>query len=200
MSNYLRFRLIAAAAFFAAMVFSGYYRARAERFGGKLPDRPEGLPPNWLRALLGLVLLSLLGLEIFAPQRVAWSLVELPEALRWFGAALAVAVVPLVWWTMRSIDVNVSQSISTRAGASLVTHGPYRWIRHPIYSLGFALLLGFTLLLESIPLALVLGWLLWWIPGRANREERNLIASFGDRYREYMRRTGRFFPRLIGGW
>src|SRR5688572_20380987 len=115
MSNDLRFRLIAAATFIAAIVFSGYYRARAERFGGKLPERPEGLPPNWLRGLLGLVLVSLFGFEIFAPQRVAWSLVELPDGLRWFGAALAVAAVPLIWWTMRSIDVNVSQSISTRA-------------------------------------------------------------------------------------
>jgi protein-S-isoprenylcysteine O-methyltransferase Ste14 len=37
------------------------------------------------------------------------------------------------------------------------------------------------------------------LAARTTQEEANLVARFGDRYRQYMRRTGRLFPRWVGG-
>lgn len=80
----------------------------------------------------------------------------------------------------------------------LITHGPYRYLRHPVYVAFTAIAMGTALVFRSYILVglsvvlMVTGR--WW----ANAEE-GLLASpegFGDVYREYAARTGRFFPRL----
>lgn len=80
----------------------------------------------------------------------------------------------------------------------LVTHGPYRFLRHPVYASFAAIAIGAALVFRSYVL-LGLSVVLvvtgrWW----ANAEERLLASTegFGDIYRTYAARTGRFFPRL----
>jgi protein-S-isoprenylcysteine O-methyltransferase Ste14 len=80
----------------------------------------------------------------------------------------------------------------------LVTHGPYRHLRHPVYASFAAIAVGTALVFRSFFLlglsAVLVITGLWW----ANAEERLLASSegFGDVYRAYAARTGRFFPRL----
>lgn len=97
---------------------------------------------------------------------------------------------------LSSIGTNISPSHATRAGHQLITHGPYRWVRHPLYSAGLLLCVSLTLLTAlwalGVGMLIPLAVLLWRTP----REEARLIALFGDEYRAYMRRAGRFFPRL----
>ena len=76
------------------------------------------------------------------------------------------------------------------------TRGLYRLVRHPLYTGGFVALLGLGLALASIPLLAAIPILIWWLPRRVDTEEQNLIASHGDGYRDYQRRTGRFVPRF----
>jgi len=82
--------------------------------------------------------------------------------------------------------------------AALVTGGPYVHIRHPLYA---AYLLALIAALLAVPhpataTALLSGWALLEITAR--REERRLCASpLGGEYVAYMRRTGRFWPRLV---
>jgi len=189
----------AVALFFAGIVISGYYRARADREGGRLPERPQGLPSIAARLAFGIAVWGFILVQHFAPKLVRWSFIELPYAVRWLGLGLLTLAVAGIWWTMRNIGTNVSPSTSTRADAVLVTDGPYRWVRHPIYTLGFLLFLSLALIVGSIPFFVLLGFLIIWIPRRASREEANLIASYGDAYRQYMTRTGRFLPRFAAG-
>jgi protein-S-isoprenylcysteine O-methyltransferase Ste14 len=79
-------------------------------------------------------------------------------------------------------------------GRTLVTHGPYRWIRHP-YFLGILLMLvGAIVAMRSLP-ALVL-----FIPAlrvtvaRAHREEHNLMERFGEAYEAYRSKVPSFVP------
>jgi protein-S-isoprenylcysteine O-methyltransferase Ste14 len=80
--------------------------------------------------------------------------------------------------------------------SELAEGGPYRWIRHPIYSGMLVMLIG-TAILVSHP-AIAAGALLTGlgITHQARREEQYLLGAFGDRYAGYLARTGRFFPRL----
>ncbi|HEX6261759.1 MAG TPA: isoprenylcysteine carboxylmethyltransferase family protein, partial [Actinomycetota bacterium] len=80
----------------------------------------------------------------------------------------------------------------------LVTHGPYRYLRHPVYVSFAAIAIGTALVFRSF---IVLGLSVvlmatgrWW----ADAEERLLASpeAFGDAYRTYAVRTGRFLPRL----
>jgi protein-S-isoprenylcysteine O-methyltransferase Ste14 len=97
---------------------------------------------------------------------------------------------------LSSIGTNISPSHATRAGHRLITHGPYRWVRHPLYSAGLLLCVSLTLLTAlwtlGVGMLIPLAVLLWRTP----LEEARLVATFGEEYRAYMRRTGRFFPRL----
>ena len=77
-----------------------------------------------------------------------------------------------------------------------MTSGPYHYIRHPIY-LGF-----FTFLIAQALVAA--NWLIL-LPALATtmlfytqigKEEAMLIDRFGDEYREYMKRTPRFIPKI----
>jgi len=79
-----------------------------------------------------------------------------------------------------------------------VTIGLYRTVRHPMYTALFLSLLAILLLTRNslvgaVPLVGLCVILLFRIP----HEESAMIEKFGDAYREYMKRTGRFLPQVI---
>lgn len=125
-----------------------------------------------------------------------WTQVDLPEWLRWVGVGMGILGNLLAYWVFSSLRNNVSPTVATRANATLVTHGPYRWVRHPLYVMGLIAYIGFALLAENwfIAVSMLIGFALLVI--RTEKEEARLIEKFGDTYREYMQRTGRFFPKL----
>jgi protein-S-isoprenylcysteine O-methyltransferase Ste14 len=102
----------------------------------------------------------------------------------------------LAYWVFTNLGNNVSPTVRTRRNAALVTSGPYRWVRHPLYMMGLIAYLGFALLSENwfIALMAVVGFFLLII--RTSSEEDRLVQKFGDEYRQYMNRTGRFLPKL----
>lgn len=176
---------------------SSYYRRRADQSGRELRG-DNGLKLVALLRLISLaVMLPLLG-YLINPAWVAWARMDLPSWARWLGAGGMLSAALLSVWVFASIGTNISPSHATREGHQLVTHGPYRWVRHPLYTTGMLAVLSLTLLtaLWWIGLAMLipLAVLIWRTP----REEQRLIEAFGDQYLAYMRRTGRFLPRLRG--
>src|SRR5262245_16651414 len=71
------------------------------------------------------------------PHLMAWSSVPVPAPLRSAGVGLARAAALLVW-TLRNLGKNLTDTVVTRKDHTLVTTGPYRWVRHPFY-VAFAL-------------------------------------------------------------
>lgn len=81
----------------------------------------------------------------------------------------------------------------------IVTWGAYSRVRHPFYASFLVCLLGTALALPHPLTALTLLYALFVLNLTAAREEQRLAASeFGDEYKQYMARTGRFWPRLGG--
>jgi len=95
------------------------------------------------------------------------------------------------------VSRSISETILTKRMHQLVTHGPYRWIRHPLYAFSLLELFSLALLADSWFLfafpCIVLVVFRWFV---IPREEANLIKTFGKDYEEYMRRTGALVPRL----
>ena len=91
---------------------------------------------------------------------------------------------------------NVSPTVVTRKRHTLVTSGPYRWVRHPLYGMGFIAYTGFALLAENWFIALMAVLKLIILRIRLDQEEARLIERFGSEYRQYMQRTGRFLPKI----
>jgi len=197
MTQDLFLRLAAAAVLVSGLAISIVYRARADREGGALPETPPSDQPSVaFRLVASLLIWGTLVATLAIPGRLGFLVLPLPLGLRWLGLGLGAAAVLLVLWVMRSIGSNVSPSSAAREGASLVTHGPYRFVRHPLYTVGVLMLLGLALAAQSLALLIVLASIALWLPRRVGHEERHLIAAHGDAYRDYIRTTGRFLPRL----
>jgi protein-S-isoprenylcysteine O-methyltransferase Ste14 len=79
----------------------------------------------------------------------------------------------------------------------LVTHGPYRWVRHPMYSVFYVLFVSWFLITANALIGcLWVGAITLIVIDRLDHEEQVMIETFGDEYRQYMQRTGRLLPKL----
>ena len=128
----------------------------------------------------GLVLLTALGLYFTAPQWVAWANIPLPAWVRWLGLALGYANLPLLWWIEATLGKNFNTTLHLREGHTLVTGGPYRWARHPMYTSLFvftlAVLLASANWLVGLPGLIGLTGI---VVNRIDAEESLMMERFG---------------------
>lgn len=195
MENLLRW--VAVAALGASMTISFYYRRRAARSGERIDHvQEEGFLMVTLRVVFGLALWLSALLYLINPAWLAWSQVSLPLWLRWAGAGIMVLCVPLFYWLFSSLDQNITGTVAIRKEHSLVTRGPYRYVRHPLYSVGLLAFSGFTLLTASWWIAFLVVMTAIYLVRRTPLEEARLVERFGTDYETYMQKTGRYLPRL----
>ena len=106
-----------------------YHRLRSQATKEPLDRLQEGL-----FILVGLRLMGLVGyVGMFAyminPATLAWASLPMPIWARWTGVALGVVVTFLMTWVLRSIGTNITDTVVTRKEHTLITHGPYRYVR-----------------------------------------------------------------------
>ena len=121
---------------------------------------------------------------------------SLPVTARWVGVAGLAGSISWLIWMFHALGRNLTDTVVTRRDAFFVNYGPHRWVRNPMYT-GVLLLgisLGLALANWLVPVAASLTFTLLAL--RTRREEQYLIERFGDQYRSYMQRVGRFFPKL----
>ncbi len=125
-----------------------------------------------------------------------WMHIGLPVAVRWAGFAASLLCLGFLCWVFKTIGKAGAKYVITFDEQELVTTGPYARIRHPMYTGSFAW--GVTVLLFTDHWGVggsFLALLFLVVVFRLRTEEEALIEHFGDDYREYMARTGRFWPR-----
>jgi protein-S-isoprenylcysteine O-methyltransferase Ste14 len=197
MNNEHSFRIVAIVLFLLIAATGLYHRIRAERSGEKISRKEEGL--FIMIALRFFGFSAWLGLMTYMiqPKWMYWSTFSIALRVRWLGTGLAILAIPLFHWMLRSLGTNITDTVVTRKESTLVTHGPYHWVRHPMYSITCLLFLGFTLHTANWFIGLTgIGTLVLLII-RTSTEEAKLIERFGEDYRDYMKETGRFLPRLF---
>lgn len=179
------------------MVMSAYFRHRARKKGGVIARRKEGALALFLRVITTLPLLASIILYAVNPRWMDWSALHVPAQLRWLGVVLGIASLPLIWWVLNSIGSNISETVLTKQDHKLVEKGPYRWVRHPLYSVGLVEIFSLSLIAANwfMGLLCLIGLIVFRmvvIP----REEAHLIAVFNQEYERYRARTGALIPRL----
>ncbi len=155
----------------------------------------------WDIALIILVAIGtviLPALYLFTPL-LSLSDYRLPLWVHCAGVAVMILALWLFWRSHADLGVNWSVTLEVRKEHQLITHGVYRHIRHPMYAAIFLFGIAQGLLLDN--------WLAGWSAlatfavmyfVRVPREERMMTEHFGQEYCDYMVRTGRVFPRLLG--
>ena len=171
------------------------YRLESVRREPEKRQKSESLATKILMvAILGYF--TSIILYLLDVQWISWSRLPLPLWLRWLGTCVAVCAVVLVAWTHHTLGRQYSAEFAIQKDHVLITTGPYSRTRHPMYT-GFNLFsLSLAIMSSNLLLLLFAFLIVVPFPWLAREEERMLIETFGDEYREYMRRTGRFFPRM----
>ena len=180
----------------AAFLPVGIYHRLKSHTTERLDRRQEGVLMLVSLRLCGL--LTWIGLFAWL-MNAAWISrfsMPLPIWLRWVGAGTLPVFVLLISWVFRSLGKNLTDTVVTRAEHTLVTTGPYRWVRHPFYSAAFLFFVAASLVSANWYLAVAVGLAGVLLAIRTRTEEAKLIERFGDEYLAYMHRTGRFVPRL----
>ena len=175
---------------------TAHYRRRA-RSEETIPRSAESLPLRLSRVLFSVPGLLLILAFLIHPPWIAWSSVTLPAWSRWTGVFLGLAVAPLNVWMLRSLGKNISETVLTKREHELVTDGPYRWVRHPLYSVSILLFLSLGIMASNwwMMLSAMIA-LLFVVAFVIPPEEAALEAKFGRAYEEYRNRIGKLAPRI----
>jgi len=150
---------------------------------------------KWLLAILSVSMLPLF--VWFFSSWVDFAHVAVPEWVRWIGAVIFAAGIWYFWQSHVALAQNWTPVLEVREGNTLVTSGPYRFVRHPMYSASFVVDIGISLLCANwlVASTLMAGMTIMYAV-RVKDEEQMMLDSFGEEYRTYMESTGRIVPKL----
>ena len=193
------FRILAGLMLFTGLGISGYFRRKADReTGEKISRKVDGTPMMTAIRVGGLLLWFSPIAYLINPNWMAWSKLNLPDWLRWMGVGIGVLCTFGIYWLFSNIGSGITSTSATREQHKLVTSGPYRWVRHPLYTFGSTMFIAFGIIADTWFIA-ALGILTFTLMAiRTPKEEALLIEKFGDEYREYMKQTGKYLPKLGG--
>ena len=126
-----------------------------------------------------------------------WFSMALPEWLRWSGAVFGIISVMLLFWAHKALNQHFSSRLELLDNHELVTNGPYRTVRHPMYS---AIIIAFVsggLITASLMIIIPGALAIYFLYLRIDVEEKMLIERFGNEYLLYKARTGKLLPRIF---
>ena len=174
---------------------TGFHRYKAAQSGEQISRKDEGILFAIVLRLAGFILFVVTIAYLVAPTSVQWAMIAIPGPIRWIGAVSGILSSILMYWTLNSLGKNLTDTVVTRSNATLVTDGPYRWVRHPFYFTTALVMASVTILTANWLIGLGCIVVLAMLAIRTPKEEQALIDRFGQPYLDYMARTGRFIPR-----
>ena len=135
-------------------------------------------------------------LYLIAPPWWTWTHLPLGELIQWLGIVLAIPPIFFLVWVHRHLDTQWSIALELREEHKLITSGPYKRIRHPMYLGIFVYTIGLMLISSDLLVFIFFAFSIWVNYIRIPDEEQMMIDEFGDEYREYMKHTGKLLPRI----
>jgi len=201
----MAFRIIFFTLFFSVLVIRGYYGWKQRRAGQssgavtKEAVEREGMWSIVFRFILFLYMLAVAIVFAINPPWLNLFAAPFPIWSRWIGVGLSVLSLPLLIWVHHTLGRHWSTNLQLKQNHTLITAGPYRWVRHPMYTALFAAFVGLALVSASWLIVILVVAAILVLYARIGKEETMMVEQFGAEYRAYMQRTGRLLPRLQGG-
>lgn len=141
------------------------------------------------------------GMSMFSPGGLgSWGhslLMPYRHWMDWLATTITTLGFAITLWARAILGGNWSSSVTIKVSHELVRSGPYRWVRHPIYT-GLIIAMAGTAIARDQwrgIVAVVLLWIAFTI--KRLKEEQFMRQTFGPKYAEYTRTTGAIFPRLL---
>ena len=179
---------------FAWLVFLAYWSVSALKLKSIKRREPRG--ERLIQLVFMVAAYFLMFNDQFSRGWLTTRFVTASPSIGKFGVTIAVVGIALAMWARWHLGENWSATVTLKEGHELIRSGPYRYMRHPIYSgmllafVGTALALGEYRALISVAIVLVAFYT------KAKKEELFLTQEFGEKFREHSRRTGMFLPKF----
>lgn len=177
---------------------------RVRKWIGRSPNvRPRGLKERVLWGGWFVVVGGWLALPLATGQSAGewWTAIVIclvhPVGLA-LGTIMMVAGYGGTLWCYAAMGEAWRMGVNRAEKTELVTRGPYRFVRHPIYLCQTIMVAAIAVLLPSVLALAILGIHLGCVVIKAADEESYLLSLQGASYAEYCARTGRWFPRVFG--
>ena len=186
--------------FAGVLAMRGYFSVQVRRAGERVMPNGEAITREGrglfaVRVLMFFILLAWLVLYAVNPGWMELLSIPFPGWLRWVGFALGLVSLGFWAWTQRALGKEWSPQLQLRKQHHLVTTGPYGRIRHPLYAAMVGYGTGLALVSANWVFVVFAVLAIAGLAARVPKEEEMMLEEFGEEYRAYMRRTGRFFPR-----
>ncbi len=193
--------------FIIFMAIRGYYGRKAQPPGQKR-TRKERWADQVKHESKLLVILRIVLVYAMIVFIIIWSLFPflIPPVtqlilvnlawIQWIGVVICITMIFGITWVGIHLGRQVSGTLEIKEGHTLITSGPYKYIRHPMYLVYFIFNLGLFLICLNIILLVIILLGLIVVTSRMRVEEEMMIEQFGDEYREYMEHTGCLFPPI----
>jgi protein-S-isoprenylcysteine O-methyltransferase Ste14 len=149
-----------------------------------------------ITAVISVIGFAGLILYLLSPPWWTWTFIPLGEWVQWSGIVVGIVPVFFLVWVHRHLDRQWSIALELREDHKLITSGPYRYVRHPMYLGIFIYTIGLMMISLDVLVILFFAFTIWVNYRRIPREEEMLIQEFGDEYLEYIKRSGRLLPQL----
>lgn len=182
------------------LLMRAYSSLRVRRAGERvMPDREavkrEGRGMFAIRVVMFFLLLGWLALYAINPTWMGVLSAPFPDWLRLAGFALGLASLGFWSWTQVALGKEWSPQLQLREEHHLVTTGPYTRIRHPLYTAMLGYGTSLALVTANWVFIVLAAAVIAGLFARIPKEEQMMIKEFGEEYKAYMQRTGRFFPK-----
>jgi protein-S-isoprenylcysteine O-methyltransferase Ste14 len=131
------------------------------------------------------------------PRPLDWLAIPHTKSSAWTGAFLCVSGLLFATWARVILGGNWSGVITLKEGHELIDRGPYRIVRHPIYTGILAMFAGTAIAIGYFGgfIGLLLLFVSFWM--KLKREEDLMLKHFPDKYSAYQRRVKRIIPFLV---
>lgn len=184
--------------YWAGIIIELIIRAPLQKFRKTAPKVDRRVSPTE-KTILGLLWLVMFVLPLIysLTNWLDFADYSLPRWMGWLGVPVLACALLVFARAHIDLKANWSPSLEIFAGHTLVTEGIYRFIRHPMYASQWLWVITQILLLQNWlagPLDLLV-----FIPFyllRVRAEEKMMADTFGEAYRQYMRKTGAVIPKF----
>jgi len=152
---------------------------------------------RWFMILTGVITaVGAIGLILYllSPPWWTWTHFPLGEWVQWIGIIVSIPPIFFLIWVHRHLDTQWSIALEFQEDHRLITSGPYKRIRHPMYLGIFIYTIGLILISSDLLVLLFFGFSILVNYRRIPEEEQMMIDEFGDEYREYMKHSGKLVP------
>ncbi len=179
----------------------GYFQAKAMLVSGEAKKFKESKQKMaTMMVFLVVAQIWVLGsfVYIIKPESMDWTLMSVPLWARWMGLVLTVTGMVFEFSTQIYLGRNYSTTLHIGEEQTLITTGPYQYMRHPMYTALIIIGIGLGLLSSSWYFLLPFLATMVVVVFRIRKEEDAMIEKFGESYLKYSQETGRFLPHIRG--